>query len=102
MLTVKRKKIEIIAFERQRIVSGPLPTICPVCRVASEMLTTRQAGVIAQVKSQSIYRWLAQGKAHGVRTSGGQYRICRNSLFHRLCLSSLPSGNPIAYEGDKA
>jgi hypothetical protein len=45
------------------------------------MLTTRQAGEMVQIKPQSIRRWLARGQAHGVRTSGGPYRVCRNSLF---------------------
>ncbi|MFL6213879.1 MAG: hypothetical protein ACJ74J_08280 [Blastocatellia bacterium] len=90
---MKRRRVEIIAFERERIVSRPLTMLCPVCNLNSELLTTRQAGAIAQVKSQSIYRWLALGKAHGVRTSGGQYRVCRNSLFILPQIS-----NPQAYE----
>lgn len=45
------------------------------------MLTTRQAGALVQIKAESIRRWLARGQAHGVRTSGGQHRVCRNSLF---------------------
>jgi hypothetical protein len=76
-----RRRIEIITFERQRIISRPVAMLCPVCHLNSELLTTRQAGAIAQVKSRSIYRWLASGKAHGVRTAGGRHRICRNSLF---------------------
>jgi hypothetical protein len=76
-----KRRVEVIAFERERIVRRPLATSCPVCHINSEMLTTRQAGAIAQVRPESIYRWLAQGKTHGVRTPGGQYRICRHSLF---------------------
>jgi hypothetical protein len=45
------------------------------------MLTVRQAGALAQVKAGSIRRWLARGLAHGVRTGGGQYRVCSRSLF---------------------
>lgn len=97
-----RRRVEIIAFERERIVRGPVATLCPVCHVNSELLTTRQAGAIAQVQSASIYRWLASGKAHGVRTSGGQYRVCKNSLFHRAYFSLLQSENLFAYEGDKS
>jgi hypothetical protein len=81
MVTVKKKRIEIIAFERQRIVRRAIPMLCPVCRVSSEMLTTRQAGALAQVKAQSIRRWLSRGLAHGVRTPGGQHRVCKESLF---------------------
>ncbi len=79
MLT--KRKIEIVAIERERIVRRPVSMICPVCNSASELLTTRQAGAVAQVGPQSIYRWLASGKAHSVKTSGGQHRVCRNSLF---------------------
>jgi hypothetical protein len=81
MVTVKRKRIEIIAFERQRIVRVAMPMLCPVCRATSEMLTTRQASAFAQVKAQSIRRWLSRGLAHGVRTPGGQHRVCKESLF---------------------
>jgi excisionase family DNA binding protein len=56
--------------------------LCPVCYLSSEMLTVQQAGALVQVKPESIRRWLAQGKAHGVKTPGGHYRICKNSLFH--------------------
>ncbi len=54
---------------------------CPVCQLSSELLTARQAASVVQVTAESIYRWLAQGKAHGVKTVGGHYRVCRNSLF---------------------
>ena len=56
---LQKKKIEIIAFERERIVRRPSWVTCPVCHAASELLTTRQAGALAQVEPQSIYRWLA-------------------------------------------
>ena len=78
-----RRKIEIIAFEQERIVRRAVPASfpCPVCHLGSEMLTVRQAGVLAQVRAASIRRWLTRGQAHGVRTSGGHHRICSNSLF---------------------
>jgi excisionase family DNA binding protein len=47
-------------------------------------LTTAEAAALARVQVQSIYRWLAQGKAHGVKTPGGQHRICENSIFKVL------------------
>jgi excisionase family DNA binding protein len=78
-----KRRIEILAFERERIVRhvGAAGPHCPVCSLPSEWLTTAQAAALARVKPQSIYRWLAEGKAHGVRTPGGQHRVCRNSLF---------------------
>jgi hypothetical protein len=78
-----RRKIEIIAFEQERIVRRAVPAslTCPICHHSSEMLTVRQAGVLAQVRAASIRRWLTRGQAHGVRTSGGHHRICSNSLF---------------------
>lgn len=96
-----KRKIEIVAFERERIVRRAVPIYCTVCQLNTELLTTRQAGAIAQVRPPSIYRWLAQGKAHGVRTSGGQYRICKNSLFHQVYFPLLQSETRFAYEGDQ-
>jgi hypothetical protein len=81
MTTIKKRRIEIVAFERERIVRRPAPAPCPVCKSSSEMLTVRQAGALAQVEAGSIRRWLAQGKAHGVKTPGGQHRVCSLSLF---------------------
>jgi hypothetical protein len=78
---IKRRRIELVAFERERITVAAAQMLCPVCQLHSEFLTPRQACRLAQVKPQSIYRWLALGKAHGVRTAGGRHRICRNSLF---------------------
>lgn len=82
--TTKRRRIEIIAFERERIIAAPMQMPCTACHAPSEFLPTRLACRLAQVKPQSLYRWLQHGKAHGVRTAGGEYRICRNSLFRPL------------------
>jgi excisionase family DNA binding protein len=78
---ISKRRIEVIAFERERIVRRPVLNVCPVCERDSELLTTKQAARFVQVRTESIYRWLARGKAHGVRTPGGQHRICRKSLF---------------------
>jgi hypothetical protein len=83
-MMMAKRKVEIVAFERERIVVRPALIVCPVCQLASELLTPRQAGAMIQIKPRTIYRWLAQSKAHGVKTPGGRYRICRNSLFARL------------------
>ncbi len=77
-----RRRIEIVAFERERIVRRAVSMNCPLCLSSSELLTTAQAAVLVQVNVASVYRWLAEGKAHGVRTPGGRYRICRKSLLH--------------------
>jgi hypothetical protein len=79
-----RRRIEIVAFERERVVRRPTGTDCPVCGLRSEMLTARQAAALAQVRARSVRRWLSAGKAHGVRTAGGQYRVCKLSLFLRI------------------
>ena len=86
-LMIKRR-VEIISFQRERILRRPLWTLCPVCHSKTELLTTCQAGALAQVNAGSIRRWLAQGRAHGVKTSGGHHRICRQSLF-RLTSSAM-------------
>ena len=81
LTTIKRRRIEITVFEQERVVCRPLTVRCPVCLIESEMLTTEQAGDLARVRVESIREWLAEGKAHGLRTAGGQERVCKNSLF---------------------
>lgn len=81
MVTIKRRRVEITIFERERVVRQSVNVRCSVCQINSEMLTPEQAGDLAQVEVQSIHQWLAEGKAHGVKTSGGQERVCKNSLF---------------------
>lgn len=80
-----RRKIELTAVERERIViaAATARVFCPVCQTASELLTTAQAAAFAQVKTQSVRRWLTRGQAHGVKTCGGRHRVCKNSLFRR-------------------
>lgn len=78
---IRKKKIEIVAFEHERIVRRSVSYVCPVCSMQSEILTTQQACALMQVSPQSIRRWVLAGKAHGFRTPGGRLRICRNSLF---------------------
>jgi hypothetical protein len=84
MTALIKRRIEVVAFERQRIVRRPLQMLCPLCHTNSEFLTVRQAGTLAQVTPKSIYRWLASGRAHGLKTAGGGQRICRHSLFRPL------------------
>jgi hypothetical protein len=79
--TIKRRRVEITIFERERVVRQPATVRCPMCRLDSELLTPEQAGDLARVEVQSIYRWLAEGKAHGLKTQGGQDLVCKNSLF---------------------
>jgi excisionase family DNA binding protein len=76
-----KRRIEIVAFERERTIRRPVAASCPVCRLESELLTVRQAAALVQVGVKTIYRWLAAGRAHGIRTPGGGHRICRESLF---------------------
>jgi hypothetical protein len=76
-----KRRIEIVAFERQRVVMRPALMTCPVCQINTELLTTRQAGTLFQVKPTSVRRWIVRGKAHGIKTPGGQHRVCRKSLF---------------------
>jgi hypothetical protein len=82
MTTTKKRRIEITLFEQERIVRSSVTAHCPVCRMNSEILTLQEAGELARVDPERIYQWLAQGRAHLVRTSSGGERVCRNSLFH--------------------
>ena len=78
---LKKRHIEIIAFERERVVSRALKLRCHICRLDTEWLTTSEAARLAQVKNSTVRHWLSSGKAHGIRTAGGRHRICHNSLF---------------------
>ncbi len=84
-----KRKIEIIAIERTRIIGGNGQTYCPLCKEFAEFLTTVQAARLARVKTESVRRWVSSGKAHGIKTVGGQHRVCRNSLFPGLQQKSL-------------
>ncbi|HYW73596.1 MAG TPA: hypothetical protein VE961_21415 [Pyrinomonadaceae bacterium] len=76
-----KRRIELVAFETDRLSRSPQATLCPVCRTQSELLTARQAATLIQVRAESIRRWVIQGKAHGLLTPGGGLRVCRNSLL---------------------
>ena len=41
-----RKRIEIVAFERERVLCHSVVTCCPVCRSRSELLTLDQAAAL--------------------------------------------------------
>ena len=87
---MNKRRVEITVIERERIIIRPAALTCPVCHLLTELLTVRQAGALAQVKVRSIYRWLAQGKVHGLKTPGGQHRICKGSLFHPYSPQPMP------------
>jgi hypothetical protein len=76
-----RRRIEITAFERERIITQGVLTHCPVCQSHSELLTAAQAAALAQVLLDDIDRWLAEGQMHSARTPDGDQLICRNSLL---------------------
>jgi excisionase family DNA binding protein len=75
------RRIQIVAFERTRVVKRSPIANCPICLAPDGLVTSAQAAALLQVGEPSIRRWLSQGKAHGFKTPGGQYRICRKSLF---------------------
>jgi len=75
------RRIQIVAFERTRVVKRSTLANCPICLASDGLVTSAQAAELLQVGEPSIRRWLSQGKAHGFKTPGGQYRICRKSLF---------------------
>lgn len=80
MATTKNRRVEITFFEQERIVRQSITAHCAVCQMSNEILTPQEAGDLARVDLEMIYEWLAQGRAHMVRTSSGE-RVCRNSLF---------------------
>jgi hypothetical protein len=76
-----RRRIEIVAFERERIIQRSVLTNCPVCLSQTELLTPSQAAAMAQVAAQDIDQWITQLRTHGATTPDGQHRICKNSLL---------------------
>jgi hypothetical protein len=76
-----RRRIEITAFEQERILVHGVLTHCPVCRSQSELLTLQQGAALSQVELHHIDRWLAEGRLHVATTPDGEHRICRNSLL---------------------
>lgn len=78
-----KRKLEITAVERIRIRGTHGQIFCPVCQKFAEFLSTTQAAEVARVRTESVRRWLSNGKAHGIKTVGGRHRICRCSLFSR-------------------
>jgi excisionase family DNA binding protein len=75
------RRIQLVAFEKTRVVRRSVIANCPICFSSDGFVTSAQAAALLQVGEPSIRRWLSQGKAHGFKTPGGQYRICRKSLF---------------------
>jgi excisionase family DNA binding protein len=75
------RRIQIVAFERTRVVKRSPIANCPICFSSDGFVTSAQAAALLQVGEPSIRRWLSKGRAHGFKTPGGQYRICRKSLF---------------------
>ena len=76
-----RRRIEIVAFEHERIIQCSVVTDCPVCFSRTELLTPLQAAALTQVEEERVHQWLAVGKAHGVETPEGEPRICKRSLL---------------------
>ena len=86
-----RRRIEITAFERDRIITQGVLTHCPVCQSPSELLTPVQAAALAQVEVGLIHDWLWNGKMHSATTPDGDHRVCRNSLLSFADPKSLPA-----------
>lgn len=76
-----RRRVEIVAFETERVIQHSAITECPVCCLPTELLTPVQAATLIQVELHSIEQWLAEGLSHSLHTPDGQPRICKNSLL---------------------
>ena len=81
--SLMRRRIQIQAFERTRLIRHLPSESCPFCFSTEGLLTFGQAARLIQVGESCIRLWLAEGKVHGFKTPGGQYRVCRKSLFHK-------------------
>lgn len=78
---IKRRRIETLAFKYQSIAANQSSIFCLVYQLHSHLLTASQTCKFAQVKPQSIYRWLIYGKVDSMKTAGDGHHICLNSLF---------------------
>jgi len=58
MATITRRRVEIIAFEQERIVRRPALQSCPECQQANERRRNSFAPPIRS-KARRLYRWLA-------------------------------------------
>jgi hypothetical protein len=76
-----RRRIEIVAFEHERIIQQSILTSCPICLCQTELLTLDQAAAMVQVAAHDVQRWVREQKTHGATTHDGHHRICKNSLF---------------------
>ena len=73
-----------MAFERTRVVKRSTGVAsCPICFSADGLVTSAEAAALLKVGEPSIRRWLSKRRIHGFKTPGGQYRICRKSLFQQ-------------------
>jgi hypothetical protein len=76
-----RRRIEITAFEQERIVSEVATTRhCSRCGSLSELLTVLQAAALIQREVSLINDWVVSGKIHLASTPNGDHCVCQNSL----------------------
>jgi len=80
-MTRIKRRIEVTAFESERLSISRRTVTCPACHTETEFLTALQAAAMIQVPAEDVRRWVADGKAHGVMTPDSGLRICRNSLL---------------------
>jgi hypothetical protein len=58
MATITRRRVEIIAFEQERIVRRSASQACPECQQANER-RRNSLELLARSKARCLYRWLA-------------------------------------------
>ena len=59
-----RRRVEIVAFETERVTQHSVITECPICLSPTELLTPSQAAALVQVEPHFIEQWLAEGASH--------------------------------------
>ncbi|HXF06838.1 MAG TPA: AraC family transcriptional regulator [Blastocatellia bacterium] len=70
---------------------------CLICRQWVRAVSVAEAGQTEGVHPRTIYRWMAQGKIHRLKTSSRQIHICENSLR----ADKRPRGNDRRAFGDE-
>jgi len=84
----RTKEITIIHYRRRRVKKSRAATEggCPACGNGSDLITVTEAIRLTGISPSTLDAWIAGHQVHATRSSTGQLRICRRSLFERAAL----------------
>jgi hypothetical protein len=64
---------------------------CPLCERENEMLSVKDAAIVANVTTRTIHNWKRSNKLHVFETPGKRKLVCKASLVGPC--STLPDRN---------